>query len=114
MAQHLERVGLKGEVKDSSVPSTYQIAYEIKGNPLISILIPNKDNVSVLKKCLDSLQKSTYQNWEAIVIENNSTEQSTFAYYTQLENDRRIRVVTWEKAFNFSAINNIGVKYANG
>lgn len=114
LAQHLKRIGLKGEVKDSSVPSTYQIAYEIEGNPLVSILIPNKDNVSVLKKCLDSLQKSTYQNWEVIVVENNSTEESTFAYYSQLENDGRIRVVTWEKAFNFSAINNFGAHYANG
>lgn len=114
LAQHLERIGLKGEVKDSSVPSTYQIAYEIEGNPLVSILIPNKDNVTYLKKCLESLKKSTYQNWEIVVIENNSTEQSTFAYYAQLEDDERIRVVTWEREFNFSAINNFGAQYANG
>lgn len=114
LAQHLERIGLKGEVKDSSVPSTYQIAYEMEGNPLVSILIPNKDNVTYLKKCLESLKKSTYQNLEIVVIENNSTEQSTFAYYAQLEDDERIRVVTWEREFNFSAINNFGAQYANG
>ena len=114
LAQHLERIGLKGEVKDSSILSTYQIAYEIDGNPLISILIPNKDNSSDLKKCLDSVKKSTYQNWEAIIIENNSTKRETFDYYTQLQKDSRIRVVKWAGEFNYSAINNFGAQYANG
>lgn len=115
LSQHLERVGLKGEVLDSSVPSTYRIAYEIEGEPLISMLIPNKDHVDDLKKCLDSVrEKSTYRNWEIIVIENNSTEKATFDYYAEIQKDSRIRVVTWPGGFNFSAINNFGAQYANG
>lgn len=115
LAQHLERVGLKGEVLDSSIPSTYKIAYEIKGEPLITMLIPNKDHIDDLKKCLDSVrEKSTYQNWEIIVIENNSTEQATFDYYEEIQKDNRIRVVTWPGEFNFSAINNFGAQYAGG
>ena len=114
LAQHLKRVGLKGEVRDSSVPSTYQISYELKESPLISILIPNKDNVFELKKCLDSIKRSNYQNWEVVVIENNSTQQATFDYYTQLKNDSRIRVINWAGKFNYAAINNFGAQFANG
>ena len=114
LAQHLKRVGLKGEVRDSSVPSTYQISYELKESPLISILIPNKDNVFELKKCLDSIKRSNYQNWEVVVIENNSTQQATFDYYTQLQNDSRIRVINWAGKFNYAAINNFGAQFANG
>ena len=51
----MERVGLKGEVTDSKVPSTYKINYELDETPLISILIPNKDHIDDLKKCIDSI-----------------------------------------------------------
>lgn len=115
LARHLERVGLKGEVLDAKVPSTYRISYEIDGNPLVSILIPNKDHVQDLKKCIDSVKnKSTYGNWEIIIIENNSTEKETFSYYDEIRQDDRIQVVTWTGEFNFSAINNFGAQYANG
>lgn len=115
LQQHLERIGLKGEIKDSSIPSTYQIAYEIEGEPLISILIPNKDHAEDLEKCINSIKnKSTYRNWEIIVIENNSTEKITFAYYEEIQKDSRIRVVTWEDEFNYSAINNFGAQSAQG
>lgn len=115
LAAHLERCGLRGKVLDSSVLSTYRIAYEIDGEPLISILIPNKDHIDDLKKCVDSVkEKSTYRNWEIIIIENNSTEERTFDYYNEIQKDNRIRVVTWPGVFNFSAINNFGAQYAKG
>ena len=112
---HLDRLGLKGEPLDSSVPSTYRIRYEIDGEPLISILIPNKDHVTELKTCIDSIVAlSGYKNWEILVIENNSTEAETFAYYTEIQKDARIRVVTWSGEFNYSAINNFGAREARG
>lgn len=115
LQEHMARVGLKGKVLDSRVPSTYRIQYEIEGEPLISILIPNKDHIDDLKKCLDSVkEKSTYTNWEIIVIENNSTEERTFEYYRQIQLDPRFKVVTWSGEFNYSAINNYGVQYAKG
>ncbi len=115
LQEHLKRVGLKGEVLDSSIPSTYRIAYEIEGNPLISILIPNKDHIDDLEKCINSIrEKSTYSNWEIIIIENNSTEEETFAYYEELKKDSRIRVVVWDSEFNYSAINNFGAQSARG
>ena len=113
--EHLERVGLKGEVLDTRIPSIYRIRYAIEGEPLISILIPNKDHREDLKRCVDSIrEKSTWKNREIIVIENNSTDEETFRYYKELEEDPRIRVVRYEGSFNYSAVNNLGARESRG
>lgn len=116
LAAHLGRCGLKGEVLDSSVPTTYHIKYEIDGNPLISVIIPNKDHTDDLDICLKSLyEKSLYKNFEVIIVENNSTEKETFEYYETLtQKHGNIKIVTWKGNFNYSAINNFGVNYAKG
>lgn len=116
LAAHLERCGLKGEVLDSSVPTTYHIKYEIDENPLISVIIPNKDHTDDLDICLKSLyEKSSYKNFEVIIVENNSTEKETFEYYEALTKKHcNIKIVKWEGNFNYSAINNFGVSYAKG
>lgn len=115
LADHLARVGLKGTVMDSMFPSTYRIQYEIEGTPLVSIVIPNMDHVDDLKTCIDSISaKSTWKNWEIIVVENNSKNPETFEYYRTLEGRPEIRIVTWEGSFNFSAICNYGAKAAKG
>lgn len=115
IGEHLKRVGLEGEALDSIVPSMYRLKYTIHGTPLISILIPNKDHADDLRRCVDSIrEKSTWLNWEIIVIENNSTEKETFAYYEELRRDERICVVTWDGGFNYSAINNFGFRFAKG
>ena len=112
---HLKRVGLEGEALDSRVPSIYRLRYALQGRPLISILIPNMDHVEDLSRCVDSIRdKTTYPNWEIVIIENNSTSKETFAYYDALVKDKRIRVVRWEGKFNYSAINNFGFKAARG
>ena len=114
LAEHLKRVGLKGTVGDAALPSRYRMKYEIEGEPLISIIIPNKDNIETLKRCIDSiLLRSSCQNFEIIVVENNSEQQSTFQYYETLT-DERIRVVRWEGEFNYPAINNFGATFAKG
>lgn len=116
LQEHLNRVGLQGDTLDSTVPSTYRIRYKLEGNPLISILIPTMDHIDDLEICISSiLAKSTYQNFEIIVIENNSKNKETFDYYRSLtKRDNRIRVVTWQGIFNYSAINNFGAKHAKG
>ena len=116
LAAHLERCGLKGEVLDSSVSTTYHIKYEIDGNPLISVIIPNKDHTDDLDICLKSLyEKSSYKNFEVIIVENNSTEKETFEYYEAIaQKHGNVKIVKWEGNFNYSAINNFGVNYAKG
>lgn len=113
---HLGRVGLDGEVKDGKIPTIYRIKYKIEGQPLVSILIPNKDHVNELKKCIDSIQdRSTYKNIEIVIVENNSKEEQTFAYYSAVTNQySNVRVVNWDGEFNYSAINNYGVQFCQG
>lgn len=116
LSAHLERLGLVGTVGDAVVPTTYKIQYDIIGEPLISIIIPNKDHTDDLEKCLNSVYtKSTYKNFEVIVVENNSTETETFEYYENAKNKyNNFRVITWESGFNYSAINNFAAKQAKG
>ncbi len=115
---HLERCGVRASVVPRpETPNTYRVRYEVEGTPLVSIVIPNKDMVPVLKRCLDSIRdKSTYQNYEIIVVENNSTESATFAYYKELADDARIKVVRQpsDGTFNFSRTINFGVACSSG
>ena len=114
LAEHLKRVGLKGTIEDAALSSRYRMKYEIEGEPLISVIIPNKDNIEMLKRCIDSiLLRSSYQNFEILVVENNSEQQSTFQYYETLM-DERISVVRWKREFNYPAINNFGATFAKG
>ncbi|WP_455792839.1 glycosyltransferase family 2 protein [Clostridium butyricum] len=116
--EHLKRCNIDGFAQSSEeFPTIYRLTYKIMSNPKISILIPNKDNIKVLRICIDSIiNKSTYKNYEIIVIENNSTEKETFNYYQTLEKYKNIKIVRYESKgeFNYSAINNYGVKYASG
>lgn len=118
VSDHLKRIGLPGQVLDSVVPSIYRLKYEIPSMGLVSIIICSKDHIDDLKKCIDSIvEKTTYPNYEIIVVENNSTEESTFAYYRELEQYPQVRVITWENPtheFNYSAVNNFGVAQTRG
>ena len=110
---HLKRCGEIGKVSHEKDLGFYRVKYQVQGSPLISIIIPNKDQVKSLDKCLESIEKSSYKNYEIIIVENNSTEDATFAYYKKIESDK-IRIVYWSDEFNYSAINNFGVKHARG
>ncbi len=113
---HIDRLGLEGEVTDGIWPTTYKINYKIKGEPLVSIIIPNKDHIDDLDKCLTSLyEKSTYKNIEVLIVENNSTEKGTFDYYEKAQKEyNNLKVITWDNGFNYSAINNFAEKQAQG
>ncbi len=117
VAEHLERVGLKGTVDSTKIhPNIYKIKYDIIGNPLVSIIIPNYNHVEELSRCINSiLSKSTYKNYEIIIVENNSNK-ATFDYYETLKKYDNIKIVVYkpENGFNYSAINNYGVKFAKG
>lgn len=113
---HYERMHLKAEVTMTPYWGRYRTRLLVEGAPLVSIIIPNKDHIDDLDRCLRSVyEKSTYQNFEVIVVENNSTEKETFAYYVQAEQARKnLKVLYWKKHFNYAAINNFGVKHARG
>ena len=112
--EHLERCHTKGAVEHTKDLGFYRVKYEVCGEPLVSIIIPNKDQSEALKKCLDSIrEKTSYRNYEIIIVENNSEEPETFAFYKKIAGER-IKIVTWEGEFNYSAINNFGVRHARG
>lgn len=111
----LERLNIKGSVKSLEVPGTYKVSYDIINKPLISIIIPNKDAVDELKKCINSILRSSYKNYEIIIVENNSEKKSTFEYYDKLKKYDNINIVKHnEKIFNYSKINNFGRKFVKG
>ena len=113
---HYDRIGMKAEVSMTEQWGRYRTKLFVEGEPLVTIIIPNKDHKKELKTCVDSLfEKTSYQNFEILIIENNSTGKEIFAYYRELEAaHENVRVLTWEKEFNYSAINNFGAEHARG
>lgn len=114
---HLQRVGLQGEARAiPGAPGAFQLHYELTGHPRITVMIPNKDHTDDLDRCLTSLYKNAgYDNFEVLVIENNSTDPETERYYAQIpQKFADCRVVRYQGGFNFSAINNFGAQFANG
>ena len=112
---HLERTGQKGIVTHTPDLGFFRVQYPVQGNPMVTIIIPNKDEKESLEACLRSIrEKTAYENYEILIIENNSVSEEIFAYYKEIEKDPKIRVLRWEKEFNYAAINNFGVKHAKG
>lgn len=113
---HYKRIGWNARAQEGAVDGWYQTKFTLKEEPLVSILIPNKDHTDDLDVCLNSFfERADYQNYEFIIIENNSVLPETFAYYEKIEKEHdNVKVVYWEAGFNYSAINNFGFKFAKG
>ena len=112
---HLQRLGIQAEVEETCDLGYYRVKYPVTGSPMVSILIPNKDQLQTLKKCLKSIwEKTEYTNSEILIIENNSTEKETFEFYKKIDGRHHVRVLYWDKEFNYSAINNFGAAQAKG
>ena len=117
---HYQRVGVP--VDDVSMipdtPGFYKTDYTITKPGRVSILIPSCDHASDLRTCVESIyRRSTYPDFEIIIIENNSKEPATFRYYDQLqkEHPENLKVLYWQgTGFNYSALNNFGAKAATG
>ena len=119
VADHLRRHGYEHfQITSTRAFETiFKIRYQIIGDPKISILIANKDHLEDLKRCITSIrEKSTYENYEIIVVENGSETKEIFDYYEKLKDDPQIKVVTYTEkgSFNYSKVNNFGVKEASG
>jgi len=116
LEEHLKRVGLKGKVTPGCINGIYRIDYEVEGEPKVSIVIPNKDGKNILEVCINSvLEKTTYKNYEIVIVENNSETEEIFEYYKELEKNEKIKVVKYpHKGFNYSGIINYGVKNSTG
>ena len=112
---HLARCEQEGTVSLRKDLGFYRVEYPVQGEPLVSILIPNRDQKETLEKCLNSIwEKSTYNNYEILIVENNSSSPEIFDYYREIEKRPGVRILTWKEGFNYSAINNFGEKSAAG
>lgn len=112
---HIKRLDMPGEVTSLDDKSIYRVRFDVDDEEKVSIVIPNKDHIDDLKKCINSiLTRSTYSNYEIVVVENNSTHASIFNYYKKLEKNNRIKVIYYEGEFNYSRINNFAIDSCNG
>ena len=112
---HLKRMGVQGEVSHTPDLGFFRVKYPVQGEPMVSIIIPNKDEKESLRACIESIREKTeYTNYEILIVENNSTSDEIFEYYKELSEDPKITVITWKKEFNYSAINNFAVRHAKG
>lgn len=118
---HLARIGLAGSAESiAGCPGAYRVRYQLlpppKEGPLVSVIIPNKDHVEDLSRCLESLFAHAGSTpFEVLVVENNSTDAATFAYYQTAEKRfANLKVLRYEGPFNFSAVNNLGRRSAKG
>lgn len=116
LEKHYERTGIVADVSMTKIFGRYRTTYHLQEQALVSVIIPNKDHIDDLKLCLDSMyEKTSYKNFEVIIVENNSTEKETFMFYDQIQMKyKNLRVITWKDEFNYAAINNYAVKAANG
>lgn len=113
---HFDRIGQKAVIHETGIFVLFRPSIAVTGEPKVSILIPNKDHIDLLKTCLISIEsKSTWKNYEIIIIENNSTDPETFAFYDQIVKEYdHIKIVTYSGPFNYPAINNYGARAATG
>ena len=120
LEEHLARQALPGEISQTKDHGFYRIRYPVQGRPKVSIIIPNRESRHMLERCIDSIEAHTqYGNYEVIVVENQSSSGDILDYYRTLRDAGRARVVRWKAkgsspAFNFSAINNYGVRLSDG
>ena len=117
IAEHLRSHGFDNFeiVSTRAFETIFRISYEIIGTPKVSIVIANKDHAQDLERCISSIiERTSYTNYEIIIVENNSETEEIFEYYDSLKKYAHIKVVKFEGEFNYSAVNNLGVKHADG
>lgn len=107
-----EAVGVEAGITQT----LYRVKYPLPSmQPLVSIIVPTRDKVSLLRACVQSVEERTsYPNWELVIVDNGSVEHETHVYLDSLKSNRRIRVLRYDAPFNYSAINNYAVEHANG
>ena len=111
LIEALQRRGFQGSVEDGLLPGSFRVRPEIKGEPKVSLIIPTRDNVSLLKNCVESIERlTTYSNYEIVIIDNDSVDPATVEYLASAPH----RVIPFREEFNYSRINNAGVSRAEG
>ncbi|HEY3790050.1 MAG TPA: glycosyltransferase family 2 protein, partial [Urbifossiella sp.] len=114
VGEHLARLGIDASVHDGPILGTYQVVHHLRTQPLVSIIIPSKDQVALLSRCIESLAKSSYANYEVVIVENGSQLPETHSYYRELSKQPHIRIIEWTRPFNYAAVNNLAAAESRG
>lgn len=117
LAGHLARKGLPADIEEGLLPGSFRIRYRIRGTPLVSVIVPTKNKVDLLRNCLTSLIEGTqYSHCEVLVVDNGSDDPETLAYLQALRDlgSDSLRVLSFPGPFNFSAMNNMAAREAKG
>ncbi len=116
LESHIARMGLPAAVQTVAEMGFYRLKFAIpETQPLVSVIIPTKDNVALLRTCIQSIrEKTTYENYEILIVDNGSAEKETIGFFEEIEKKSNVRVLNYPKAFNYSAINNFAVSQARG
>lgn len=103
-------------VEDGLLPNTYKVIYPIpEDEPKVSIIIPTRNKYTLLSKCINSIfEKTTYKNYEILVVNNGSNGPRILKYFEKIKNHDKIKILDYDKPFNYSSINNYAVKHASG
>lgn len=111
LSDALARRGMDGKVEPGRVLGWYYVRYQLRGTPLVSIIIPTRDRLDLLKRCIESIEKkSTYRNFEILIVDNQSKDVATLTYLEQSP----YRVLAYPEEFNYSKILNFAVRHAQG
>ena len=117
VADHLRRYGIYHTLITSTraFETIFRLQYELTTEGMVSVIIPNCDHTEELRKCVEAIRrKNSYENYEILIVENNSKDEATFKYYEELEKDPKVRILKYEGEFNYARINNFAVKEAKG
>jgi len=115
ITDYLGRNDIDAAVEDGAWPTSYHIKRKILYSPMVSIIIPTRDNADVLRRCVESIiRKADYKNFELIIVNNDSKNKETYDYFEELRDKNIARVLEYDHPFNFSAINNLAAKSARG
>lgn len=116
LEEHIERTRLQASVEAAPDTPFYRIRMKVpESEPLISVIIPTRDRVDILRVCVESIRaKTTYKNYEIIIVDNDSREADTISYFRELKSSKNARILRYAKPFNYSAINNFAVDKARG
>jgi len=119
VTEHLKRIGADASVREhehARLKGHFHVSYQLPAElPKVSLIIPTRDGLQLLKRCIDSILTLTdYDNYEIVIVDNQSSERETKEYLGQVVADPRVRVLAYDQPFNYSAINNYAVRETSG